>query len=122
MPCMELRFALAEPQVDTTTIDSTATALEGSGFFIRKVGTDSYRIHHQATLHKVVSDRRASLDETTELKPAICKLVEEEFKRGTTLPLAFFPQDSTTHESAPELSERRIEPPQPTLPPAPPSP
>ena len=46
----ELRFALGEPDVDTTTIDNAATALEGSGFFIRKVGTDGYRIHHQATL------------------------------------------------------------------------
>ena len=36
----ELRFALGEPDVDTTTIDNAATALEGAGFFLRKVGTD----------------------------------------------------------------------------------
>ena len=36
----ELRFALGEPDVDTTTIDNAATVLERSGFFIRKVGTD----------------------------------------------------------------------------------
>ena len=88
----ELRFALGEPpDVDTTTIDNAATALEGSGFFIRKVGTDGYRIYHQATLRKVVSDRRASLDEQTEIKPAIRKFVEEQFKRGATLPTTFFP-------------------------------
>ena len=40
----ELRFAVGEPDVDTTTIDNAASALEGSGFFMRKVGTDSYRI------------------------------------------------------------------------------
>ena len=100
----ELRFALGEPEVDTTTIDNAATALEGSGFFIRKVGTDGYRIHHQATLRKVVSDRRASLDEAAEIKPAIRKLVEEEFKRGATLPIAFFPQDSTTVQDSPRLT------------------
>ena len=66
----ELRFALGEPEVETTTIDNAASALEGAGFFIRKVGTDGFRIHHQATLRKVVSDRRASLDEKTEIKPA----------------------------------------------------
>ena len=99
----ELRFALGEPEVETTTIDSAATALEGSGFFIRKVGTDGYRIHHQATLRKVVSDRRASLDEATEIKPAIRKLVEEEFKRGATLPVNFFPQDSATVQDSPRL-------------------
>ena len=55
----ELRFALGEPEVETTTFDNAAAALEASGFFIRKVGTDGLRIHHQATLKKVVSDRRA---------------------------------------------------------------
>ena len=100
----ELRFALGEPDVDTTTIDNAATALEGSGFFIRKAGTDGYRIHHQATLRKVVSDRRASLDEATEIRPAVHKLVEEQFKRGATLPITFFPQDSTTVQDSPRLA------------------
>ena len=100
----ELRFALGEPEVDTTTIDNAATALEGSGFFIRKVGTDGYRIHHQATLRKVVSDRRASLDEETEIKPALRKLVEEEFKPGATLPLVFFPEESAAVQDSPRLA------------------
>ena len=100
----ELRFALGEPEVDTTTIDNAATALEASGFFIRKVGTDGYRIHHQATLKKVVSDRRASLDEETEVKPAIRKLVEGEFKSGAPLPLVFFPEDGTAVQDSPRLT------------------
>ena len=100
----ELRFALGEPEVDTTTIDNAATALEASGFFIRKVGTDGYRIHHQATLKKVVSDRRASLDEETEVKPAIRKLVEGEFRSGATLPLVFFPEDGASVQDSPRLT------------------
>ena len=100
----ELRFALGEPDVDTTTIDNAATALEGSGFFIRKVGTDGYRIHHQATLKKVVSDRRASLDEETDIKPALRKLVEGEFKSGATLPVVFFPEDSASVQDSPRLA------------------
>ena len=99
----ELRFALGEPEVDTTTIDNAASALEASGFFIRKVGTDGYRIHHQATLKKVVSDRRASLDEETEIKPAVRKLVEGEFRPGATLPIVFFPEDSTAVQDSPRL-------------------
>ena len=91
----ELRFALGEPDVDTTTIDNAATALEGAGFFIRKIGADGYRIHHQATLRKAVSDRRASLDEETVIKPAIRKLIEDEFNKGATIPINFFPEDST---------------------------
>ena len=100
----ELRFALGEPEVDTTTIDNAAIALEGSGFFIRKVGTDGYRIHHQATLRKVVSDRRASLDEETEIRPALRKLVEEEFKPGAALPLVFFPEESAAVQDSPRLA------------------
>ena len=100
----ELRFALGEPEVDTTTIDNAAAALETCGFFIRKVGTDGYRIHHQATLKKVVSDRRASLDEETEIKPAIRKVIEGEFKRGATLPVVFFPEDSPAVQDSPRLA------------------
>ena len=100
----ELRFAVGEPEVDTATIDTAAAALETSGFFMRKVGTDGYRIHHQATLKKVVSDRRASLDEETEIKPAIRKLVEGEFRPGATLPVVFFPEDSAAVQDSPRLA------------------
>lgn len=100
----ELRFALGEPDVETTTIDNAANALESSGFFIRKVGTDGYRIHHQATLRKVVSDRRASLDEDKEIKPAIRRLVESEFKRRSTLPITLFPKDSASVQDSTKLT------------------
>ena len=100
----ELRFALGEPEVETTSVDNAATALAASGFFIRKVGTDGYRIHHQATLKKVVSDRRASLDEETEIKPAIRKLVQGAFKSGASLPVVFFPEDSSAIQDSPRLA------------------
>ena len=51
---------------------------------MHKVGIDGYRIHHQATLRKVVSDLRTSLDEKTEIIPAMRKLVEGEFDRGAS--------------------------------------
>ena len=100
----ELRFALGEPDVETTTIDNAASALEGAGFFIRKIGTDGFRIHHQATLKKVVSDRRASLDEETEIKPAIRALVEAGFKRGADVPIVLFPDDSSAVADSPRLT------------------
>ena len=99
----ELRFALGEPEVETTTVDNAAGALEGAGFFIRKVGTDGFRIHHQATLKKVVSDRRAALDEATEVRPALRKLVEEEFRRGGGLPIVPFPEDGASIQDSPRL-------------------
>ena len=106
----ELRFALGEPEVETTTVDNAAGALEASGFFIRKVGTDGFRIHHQATLKKVVSDRRAALDEETEIRPAIRKLVENEFARGANLPVVLFPEDGASIQDTPRLMLVLIDP------------
>ena len=100
----ELRFGLGEPDVETTTVDNAASALEKTGFFVRKVGTDGYRIHHQATLRKVVSDRRASLDEETETKPAVRKLVEAEFTRGATFPAVYFPESGDAVQDSPRLT------------------
>ena len=100
----ELRFALGEPEVETTTIDNAATALAETGFFIRKVGADGYRIHHQATLRKAVADLRASLDEETEVKPAIRRLVEREFNRGTGIQKVFFPEDSNAVSDDPRMT------------------
>ena len=107
----ELRFALGEPEVETTTVDNAAGALEASGFFIRKVGTDGFRIHHQATLKKVVSDRPgAALDEETEIRPAIRKLVENEFARGASLPIVPFPEDGASIQDTPRLMLVLIDP------------
>ncbi len=106
----ELRFALGEPEVDTATIDGAAAALEKRGFFVRKIGTDGYRIHHQATLKKVVSDRRASLDEETEIRPAIAKLVERAFRRGATLPVVAFPEDGAAVPDSPRLTLVVVDP------------
>ena len=89
----DLRFALGEPDVETTTIDNAAASLESASFFIRKVGADGYRVHHQATLRKVASDRRAALDEETDIKPAMDQLIREEFNKGNGLAVTFFPDD-----------------------------
>ena len=100
----ELRFALGEPEVETTTIDNAAMALETSGFFLRKFGADGYRIHHQATLRKVVSDRRASLDDETEIKPAVRKVVQDEFARGASVPVIYFPESGDAVQDSPRLT------------------
>jgi hypothetical protein len=100
----ELRFALGEPDLDTTTIDNAASALEDRSYFIRKVGSDGFRIGYQPTMKKVVSDRRASLDEETEVKPALRKLVEDEFRRGASIPVVPFPRDGADIPDTPRLT------------------
>lgn len=106
----ELRFALGEPEVDTTSIDNAAFALESKAFFVRRVGSDGFQIRHQPTLKKVVSDRRASLDEETEVKPTIRSLVRAEFERGATIPVIPFPKDSSSVQDTPRLALVLVDP------------
>ena len=56
----ELRFALGEPEVDTTSVDNAAFALENKSYFIRRVGSDGFMISHQPTMKKVVNDQYCS--------------------------------------------------------------
>ncbi len=100
----ELRFALGEPDVDTTSVDTAAHALESKAYYVRKVGTDGFRIGYQPTLKKVVSDRRASLDEESEIRPAMQTLVKSEFERGRTIPWILFPTDGTEVQDSPKLT------------------
>ncbi len=106
----ELRFALGEPDLGTTSIDNAALVLESRSYFIRKTGADGFRIGYQPTMKKVVSDRRASLDEETEVKPALRKLVEEEFRRGASISVVAFPGDGAEIPDTPRLTLVVVDP------------
>lgn len=100
----ELRFALGEPGIDTTSIDNAAMALEDKSYFIRKMGTDGYQIRYQPTVKKVVNDRRAALDWASDVKPTMRDLVKHEFEQGAKTAPVLFPEDSTSIPDAPRLS------------------
>jgi len=100
----ELRFALGEPDLDTTSIDTAAHNLERAAFFISRVGSDGYRIYHKANLRKAVNDRRASLDEEGEIKPAMREMARREFAQGATMPLVLFPEDGAGIQDTPRLT------------------
>ena len=98
----EIRFAIGEPGLDTTSIDNAATSLERKGFYLRKIGKDGFRFGFQPTLKKVVGDRRASLDDA-EVKRELRRTVQEEWERRATLPLALFPELGTSVLDQPRL-------------------
>jgi len=106
----ELRFALGDPDVDTASIDSAAIALENKAFYIRRIGTDGFRIRYQPTLKKVMNDRKASLDEESEVRPAIKKLVKEEFERGRSVPVVYYPVESSEIPDSPRLTIVVVDP------------
>ena len=106
----ELRFALGEPEVDTTSVDTAAFTLQDKSYFIRRVGTDGFKISHQPTMKKVVNDRRASLDEDSEIKPAMRTLIQKEFERGASIPLVPFPADGLAVPDTPKLTLIIVDP------------
>ena len=106
----ELRFALGEPEIDTTSIDNAAYTLEAKAFFISAVGSDGYKIHHKATIRKAVSDRRAALDEPTEIKPTMRTIVKKEWERGATIPIEPFPEDGAAVADSPRLTLALMDP------------
>lgn len=106
----ELRFAIGEPDLDTTSIDNAAVALEYRSYYVRKVGTDGFRIGYQPTMKKVVNDRRASLDEETELRPGIRKLVEVAFRAGASLPVEILTGDAADIPDRPKLTLVVVDP------------
>ncbi len=106
----ELRFALAGPDIDTTSIDNAAKALEARAFYIRKAGTDGYRFGLKPKLEKVVNDRRASLDET-DVRKGIERVVNGQFGAGATLNVQKpFPKDSADVEDLPQLNLVVVDP------------
>ena len=60
----ELRFALGEPLMDTTSIDNAAFALEDRSYYVRKARSDGFRIGYLPTM-KVGELLRGSLLERT---------------------------------------------------------
>ena len=56
----------------------------------------------------VVNDRRASLDETTDIKPTLHVLVQKEFERGASIHIEPFPQDVRSESFANNLRHRRL--------------
>lgn len=100
----EMRFALGEPEVDTTSVDNAAFALEDKSYFIRRVGSDGFKIGYQPTVKKVVSDRRRSLDADIEVRPAMRTLVQKEFEKGASIPMVPFPSDGTSVQDTPKLT------------------
>ncbi|HXW92955.1 MAG TPA: DUF499 domain-containing protein [Terriglobales bacterium] len=99
----ELRFALGEPGIETTSIDNAANQMEARGFFVRRKGTDGYQFGFKPTLKKVVNDRRASLDED-EVLAETRRIVEGEFLKGKSLPVIPFPEDGAAVQDTTKLS------------------
>jgi hypothetical protein len=105
----ELRFALGEPGIETTSIDNAASQIETRGFYIRRKGSDGFQFGHKPTLKKVVNDRRASLDEE-EIGQERKRTIQREFEKGKNLPVLRFPEDGSAVPESTRLSVIVLDP------------
>jgi hypothetical protein len=88
----DVRFAIGEPGIDTTSIDNAVVALQRRGYYLRKAGTDGYRFFSTPTLNKVVADRKATLD-PDDVRKVVERVVSEEFEKRKQLAVEYFHGD-----------------------------
>ena len=96
----ELRFALGEPELDTTTIDNAAFALEDRSYFMSqgRVGRLPYRPpadDEEGRQRSACVARRRYRSQAP-----IRKLVEDEFLRGASIPVVPFPSEGRRSPTA----------------------
>lgn len=101
----ELRLALGEPHLETTTVDTAAFAVEADAHFLHRSGGggDGYRVSTQAKIDRAVIERRASLDHERNVRPELHRLITESFQ-PSDVPIVFFPADSSSVPDAPRLT------------------
>jgi len=99
----ELRLAVGEPDLPTTSIDSAAFLVERESHFIHRSGVDGYRLSSRPKIDRLVNERRASLDYERDVRPELCRLIEKAFQ-PSDVPVAFFPGESSSVPDVPRLT------------------
>lgn len=99
----EIRFAVGEPDVDIANIEPAIEALVESSYFLSSE-RNRYRYSHTPNLNKLLTDRRAGIQD-----PAILKRVREEVQSVFTAGASgvgriYFPEKSTQIPNRPALT------------------
>lgn len=89
----DLRFALGDPDTETTLIDSAVHALSSRCYYLRPVGSGGWRFGYPPTLRKVHDDRKAALD-PDDVEKVQRDAVRQVFREKAEVELCFFPKDS----------------------------
>ena len=107
----ELRYALGGPDLDVASIDDAVFKLEKRAYYLRREGDASYKFGFKPTMKKLVSDRKASLNEEEDVFPRMREIVRRAFeKQGKGVSLSFFPQESSSVADAPRLTLAVLDP------------
>ena len=75
----DLRFALGDPETETTLIDTAVQALYSRRFFLRQVGAAGWRFGYTPNLRKIHADRKAALNQD-EIDKQMHSVVQQVFR------------------------------------------
>ena len=107
----ELRYALGGPDLDVASIDDAVFKLEKRAYYLRREGDTGYKFGFKPTMKKLVSDRKASLNEEEDVLPQMRDIVCRAFEKKTKgVLLSFFPQESSSVADAPRLTLAVLDP------------
>jgi len=89
----DLRFALGDPDTETTAIDSAVHALYSRCYYLRQVGELGWRFGYKPNLRKFHADRKAAIH-PEQVDKQIGAVVQQLFRNKAEINLSFFPKTS----------------------------
>ncbi|MBM4285998.1 MAG: ATP-binding protein [Deltaproteobacteria bacterium] len=99
----DLRFALGDPETETTVIDAAVYALHSRCHFLRQVGTAGWRFGYKQNLRRLHMERKAAIN-PEQVEKQIRAVVQQIFRNKAEINLSFFPQESTDIQDRPALN------------------
>jgi hypothetical protein len=97
----DLRFALGDPDTETTLVDTAVQALVSRCYYLRPVGAGGWKFGYSPTLRKIHADRMAGLD-PADIERQTRTVVQQLFRKNAEIEVQFFPKDSA------EVSDRPV--------------
>ena len=99
----DLRFALGDPETETTIIDNAVHSLYGRCYYLRQVGESGWRFGYKPNLRKLHADRKASIN-PQQVEKQISAVIQQLFRSKAEINLNFFPKSSGDIPDRPILS------------------
>jgi hypothetical protein len=98
----DLRFAIGNPDVETTIIDTTVQALASRCYYLRHVGSSGWRFGYKPTLRKLHADRKVALN-PEDVKKKLADSIKDVVKHKASMAYICFPKESNEIPDIPNL-------------------
>lgn len=98
----DLRFALGDPDTETTAIDQAVHALYDRCYYLRRVGESGWRFGYKPNLRKLHADRKAGIN-PEQVEKQMRAVVQQLFRTRPEINLTFFPKGSSEIADRPQL-------------------